>query len=173
MAKRNFIKGLWAEHMRCEFELKDAEATMATMSKHPLINNIPTMVGGNGYEEVYSFYKNIFLPQIPQHTEITSIACIVDDQHLVDEQLFCFVHDNQLDFMLPNIAPTGKTIKVPLVVIVYIEDDKVAGEHIYWDQGTVLKQLGLLNDESLPIVGAEQAKKLLDRTVQSNHLLKE
>lgn len=172
MVKRSVIEGIWDEHMRCEFELKDPEATMATMTANPLVNHIPTLMGGNGYDEVYHFYKNHFIPYIPKNTEMTSISRTVDDNRLVDEQLFRFVHDSRIDFMLPNIAPTGKTVIVPLVVIVYIENNKVAKEHIYWDQATVLKQLGLLNGEGLPVLGAEEAEKVLDRNIPANQLLK-
>ena len=158
MTKYAHIKDIWAEHMRCEFELKDAEATMATMTAQPLVNHVPTMTGGNGYDEVYYFYKHHFIPTIPKQTEITSVSCTVDNDRLVDEQLFQFVHDSKIDFMLPNIAPTGKTVIVPLVVIVYIKEGKVDKEHIYWDQATVLKQLGLLENKKLPILGKEQSR---------------
>jgi carboxymethylenebutenolidase len=33
-------------------------------------------------------------------------------------------------------------------VIVHFRDGKLAHEHIYWDQASVLKQVGLLTDES-------------------------
>src|SRR3990167_7185862 len=135
---RRHIKDVWLEHMRCEFELRDADATMATMTADPIVNHIPTMTGGKGYKEVYYFYKHHFIPTIPRQTEIIKISCTVDNDRVVDEQLFRFVHDSKIDFMLPNVPPTGKTITVPLVVIVYIKDGKVAQEHIYWDQASVL-----------------------------------
>ncbi|HVP45955.1 MAG TPA: hypothetical protein VMT32_05205 [Bryobacteraceae bacterium] len=37
---------------------------------------------------------------------------------------------------------------------------KLAHEHIYWDQASVLKQIGLLSDPALPIFGAETAQKV-------------
>lgn len=169
---RALIEAIWEEHMRCEFELKDAEATMRTMIAEPLVNHIPTLAGGRGYDEVYYFYKNHFIPHIPKQTNITSISRTIDNNRLVDEQLFEFVHDSKIDFMLPNIAPTGKTIIVPLVVIVYIEENKVAKEHIYWDQATVLKQIGMITDSSLPVIDIEQARSLVDSTIALNKLLK-
>jgi len=39
-------------------------------------------------------------------------------------------------------------------------DGKLAHEHIYWDQASVLKQIGLLTDPSLPVCGAEAARKV-------------
>jgi len=66
--------------------------------------------------------------------------------------------------MLPGIAPTNARVEVPLVAIVRFRDGKLAHEHIYWDQASVLKQIGLLRDDSLPVCGAESARKVLEAT---------
>ena len=50
----------------------------------------------------------------------------------------------------------------PLVVIVKFRAGKLAHEHIYWDQASVLKQIGLLSDAELPVRGAETASKVLN-----------
>ena len=63
---------------------------------------------------------------------------------------------------LPGIAPTNRHVEVPLVPIVHFRDGKLAHEHIYWDQASVLKQIGLLTDSSLPAYGAETARKVID-----------
>jgi carboxymethylenebutenolidase len=49
---------------------------------------------------------------------------------------------------------------------VRFRDGKLAHEHIYWDQASVLKQIGLLTDDSLPVHGAECARKVLDPQYQ-------
>lgn len=46
-----------------------------------------------------------------------------------------------------------------MVAIVRFRDGKLAHEHIYWDQASVLKQIGLLTDPALPVFGAESARK--------------
>jgi len=76
-----------------------------------------------------------------------------------------------MDWMLPGIAPTGRKVEVPTVAIVKFEDDRLAYEHIYWDQASVLVQIGLLDPAILPITGAEQAHKLLDPSLPSNALM--
>jgi carboxymethylenebutenolidase len=73
--------------------------------------------------------------------------------------------------MLPGIAPTGRTVEIPLVAIVQFHDGKVAHEHIYWDQASVLAQIGKLDPSSLPMAGAETARKVLDPTLPSNAML--
>jgi carboxymethylenebutenolidase len=77
----------------------------------------------------------------------------------------------EMDWMLPGIAPTGKRVECPLVVIVHFRDGKLANEHIYWDQASVLVQLGLLDAGKLPVAGVETARKLADPSVASNCLI--
>jgi carboxymethylenebutenolidase len=76
-----------------------------------------------------------------------------------------------MDWMLPGIAPTGKRVEVPRVVVVHFRDGKLAHEHIYWDQASVLVQLGLLDSSKLPVAGVESAHKALDPTLPSNTLI--
>ena len=64
--------------------------------------------------------------------------------------------------MLPGVPPTHRHVDIPLVVVVGFRDGKLAHERIYWDQASVLKQIGLFTDSSLPVFGAETAQKLLD-----------
>ena len=73
--------------------------------------------------------------------------------------------------MLPGIPPTGKRVAVALVVVVQFDGDKMVHEHLYWDQASVLVQVGLLQPERLPVVGADGAGSLLDRTIRLNGLL--
>ncbi|KTD31345.1 hypothetical protein [Legionella israelensis] len=163
---------LWEEHMRYEFELKDVEATMSTMTTQPFVNHIPTMTGGCGYDEVYQFYKHHFIPKIPADAEVTSISRIIGEHALVDELVLSFTHDREVDFMLPGIAATHKFVQLPHVVIVYFQNNKVHGEHIYWDQASLLAQIGLLDSNEFPVTGIEQAKKALDESSSSNEMMK-
>jgi carboxymethylenebutenolidase len=73
--------------------------------------------------------------------------------------------------MLPGVAPTGKRVECPLVVIVHFRDGKLSNEHIYWDQATVLVQIGLLDPSTLPVAGQETALKLANPTLPANHLI--
>jgi carboxymethylenebutenolidase len=74
--------------------------------------------------------------------------------------------------ILPGIRPTGRKVAVPTVVIVgFDQDDKITHEHIYWDQATMLVQLGLLDKSALPVTGAEQTAPLIDPKLPSNTLI--
>jgi len=56
-------------------------------------------------------------------------------------------------------------------VVVQFDGDKMVHEHLYWDQASVLVQLGLLERGRLPVVGAEGARSLLDRSIRLNALI--
>jgi carboxymethylenebutenolidase len=141
------------------------------MVEDAYVNDIPVMTGGVGKPGVREFYAKHFIPQIPPDTEMIPISRTIGTDQLVDEMVFKFTHTLQMDWMLPGVAPTGKRVEVPLVAIIRFRDGKVAHEHIYWDQATVLVQLGLLDPSKLPVVGVDSARKLLDPNLPSNTLI--
>ena len=149
------------KHVNAELR-KDLDTTLATMTSDPHINNIPTTIGGIGLEGVRGFYSSLILSEkfFPPDSEMIPVSRTIDEHQLVDEIIFKFTHTTEIGWMLPNIAPTGKRVEIPLVVIVGISNGKVTHEHIYWDQASVLVQLGLLNPAGLPILGVETARKM-------------
>jgi carboxymethylenebutenolidase len=165
------LEAIWEAHCRYEFETRDLDATMATMVAEPYVNHIPTMTGGTGYEQLKRFYKNHFIGANPPDTSLRPVSRTVGKDQLVDEMLFAFTHTRAVDWMLPGIEPTGCRVEVPLVAIVKFKDGKVAHEHIYWDQASVLVQIGLLDPEGLPVAGIETARKLVDPQLPSNTLM--
>lgn len=107
---------------------------MATIVSEPYVNHIPTMTGGVGHDDLRRFYKHHFIPTTPSDTTIIPIAQTVGEGSLVDEVLFCFTHDIEIDWMLPGVAPTGKRVEIHLVAIIKFRGDKLFNEHIYWVQ---------------------------------------
>ncbi len=165
------LSALWEAHIAFEFATRDAEATMETMVDEPYVNHIPVMTGGVGKTDLYRFYKNHFIPKTPADTKLIPVSRTIGADRIVDELLFCFTHDIEIDWMLPGVEPTGKYVEIPLVAVVNFRGGKLYHEHIYWDQASVLVQLGLLDPKGLPIAGVETAKKLLDETLPSNTLM--
>ncbi len=90
---------------------------------------------------------------------------------VIDEFLVRFTHDIVMDAILPGVQPTHRPVEVPHVAVIGFEAGKIAFERIYWDQATVLVQIGLLDPSTLPVVGAEQARVLLDPTRPRNELI--
>src|SRR5216117_1780043 len=165
------LRQLWEEHVRHEFETRNHEDTLATMVEDAYVNHIPVLTGGVGKDELREFYSKRFIPQMPPDTEMIPISRTIGNNQLVDEMVFKFTHTIRMDWMLPGLAPTGKRVEVPLVAIVQFRDGKLAHEHIYWDQASVLVQLGLLDPGTLPVAGVDSARKALDPSLPSNALM--
>jgi carboxymethylenebutenolidase len=158
-------------HMRYEFVDCDVDATMRTMTANPNLTHVPTLTGGVGFEGVRDYYRNHFIGHWPADTTIIPISRTVGTDQVVDEFIVCFTHDTPMDTMLPGVPPTGKYVELPHVAVVKFEGGKVAHEHIYWDQASLLVQVGLLDQKTLPVTGVEQAKKLRGGTQPMNRLL--
>ncbi len=165
--KRPDLVQLWEEHTKHEFATRDTEATLATMVDDAYVNHIPVMTGGYGKSALRRFYSRDFIPSMPPDTTLTPISRTVGEDQIVDEMIFRFTHTQEMPWMLPGIAPTNRRVEVPLVAIVHFRGGKLAHEHIYWDQASVLKQIGLLEDSKLPVFGAETAHKVANPEVQT------
>jgi carboxymethylenebutenolidase len=165
------LSELWEEHVRYEFSTRNTEDTLATMVEDAYVNHIPVLTGGSGRDELREFYSKRFIPQMPPDTEMTPVSRTIGQDQIVDEMIFKFTHTIPMDWMLPGIPPTGRRVEVPLVAIIRFRNGKLAHEHIYWDQASVLVQIGLLDSEKLPVVGVESAKKVLDPSLPANELM--
>src|SRR6201987_5373873 len=166
------LSQLWEEHVRYEFSTRNHEDTLRTMVEDAYVNHIPVLTGGVGHGELREFYSKRFIPQMPPDTEMTPVSRTIGEDQLVDEMVFKFTHTIPMDWMLPGVAPTGKRVEIPLVAIVRFREGKLAHEHIYWDQASVLVQIGLLDPGKLPVAGVETARKVLNPTLPANELMK-
>jgi carboxymethylenebutenolidase len=165
------LVSLWEAHCRYEFETRDVDATMATMVSEPYVNHIPTMTGGVGHDALKRFYAEHFIGANPPDFAMVPVSRTVGVDRIVDEFVLQFTHTTMIDWMVPGVAPTGRRVEVPMVAIVQFQGDKLVHEHIYWDQASVLVQLGLLDTAGLPVVGVEQARKVMDKSLPSNGLM--
>jgi carboxymethylenebutenolidase len=158
-------------HTDAEFKTRDIDATMATMSEMPDVTHVPVMTGGHGREAVRRFYETWFIGRWPKDTKLKQLSRTIGENRIVDELIVSFNHDCEIPAMLPGVAPTGRKVVLPHVIVVGFENNKIAYEHIYWDQASLLVQVGLLDRSKLPVTGAEQADRLLDPTLPSNTLI--
>jgi carboxymethylenebutenolidase len=171
-AQHEGLERLWEEHIRHEFSTRSTDDTLKTMVEDAYVDHVPVLTGGSGQPELREFYSTHFIPKMPPDMEMTPISRTISNDQLVDEMVIKFTHSLEMDWMLPGIPPTGRRVEVPLVVIVRFRDGKLAHEHIYWDQASVLVQLGLLDSEKLPVAGVESARKVLDPSVSANLLIR-
>ena len=166
------MEKLWEEHMASEFQSKNAEAAINTMVDRPSVNHVPVMTGGVGRKQLTHFYDRYFIPQMPPDTQITPVSRTIGQNRLVDEFVIKFTHSLQMDWLLPGVPPTNKPVEVAIVTVIQFQDGKMASERIYFDQASILVQLGLLDPEKLPVAGVEAARKVLDDELPSNDLMK-
>lgn len=152
------------DHVAAEFVDMDLDATMATMTDDPYVNHVPVMTGGVGFEGVRQFYGDHFIGKWPQDIEITPVSRTIGESQVVDELVLSFTHDIEMPQLLPGVAPTGRPVRLAFCVVVGFEDGKVHHEHIYWDQASLLAQVGLIDASELPVTGAEHAENVLDPT---------
>jgi carboxymethylenebutenolidase len=157
------------EHVKSEFVTKDVEATMKTMVREPYVHHVPVLTGGVGYEGVYNFYKNDFVGKMPDDVNVMRLSRTVGKDQVVDELILSFTHDREIRPVLPGIKPTGKYVEIPVVIVMKFEGNKILYEHIYWDQASVLVQVGLLDPKLLPVTGKEQTKRLLELSQQASN----
>lgn len=161
------VLDLFQKHVKAELD-GDIETTMATMTDEPHLNHVPPMTGGVGREGVRNFYTNHLVGKFfPPDVEMLEVSRTIGEDQIVDELVIRFTHTMVIDWMLPGVAPTGKKVEIALAVIVKFDGGKIAHEHIYWDQASVLVQIGLLNPAGLPVSGAESARKVLDPSLPS------
>jgi len=165
------LSARWDDHVKYEFATRNTDDTLETMVADAYVNHVPVLTGGVGHDELRDFYSQRFIPQMPPDTSMTPVSRTIGVDRVVDEMVFQFTHTIKMDWMLPGVEPTGKHVRVALVVIVHFRDGKLAHEHIYWDQASVLAQLGLIDAAKLPVAGVESAEKVLDPKLPSNELM--
>jgi carboxymethylenebutenolidase len=171
MASEAILSNAWDQHLASEFSARSADQALATMTAEPHVNVVPLMVGARGRDELHDFYANHFLNQIPPDLEMVTVSRTVGQGRVVEELVGRFTHSIRMDWILPGVAPTGKRVELPFVVVVQFEGDKLAHEHLYWDQASVLVQVGLL-DRTLPVRGGEIAAQVLDPRQPMNELIR-
>lgn len=161
-AAQQAMNDLLERHVKAELD-GDLDTTMATMSDNPHLHNVANMMGGVGRQGVRDFYRNHLVGKFfPPDVKMVNVSRTIGTDQIVDEVVIGFTHTRTIDWMLPGVPPTGKKVEMAVAVIVGVKNGKITHEHIYWDQASVLVQIGLLNPARLPVSGAESARKVLN-----------
>lgn len=168
-AQRRMVDG-YLRHTACEFVTQDVDTAVATMEGEPHVILMPTLVGGIGREDCRRFYRDSFIFSMPKDVEFVPISRIVGVDTIVEESILRFTHAEEIPWLLPGVAPTGRRVEVAVCTVVGMKNDKIAHEHVYWDQASVLAQIGLIDGAKLPVVGPESARQLEDPKGPLNRL---
>ena len=134
---------LWEQHLFGELVAKNEDVSLETMIDASVMH-VPTQSGGRGKAELKPYYRDVFIPSLPAELEHKVTNRVVTDDCIVEEARIRLVHTKRMEWFLPGVPPTGKTIEFDLVIIVEFRDGKMAAERIYWDQATVLRQIDRL-----------------------------
>ncbi len=162
-AKQQEMVALFERHVGAELD-GDLDVTMATMNDDHLPQPRTHNARRQRKEGVRAFYRDHLVGKFfPPDVEMIGVSRTVGEERIVDEIYISFTHTTVIDWLLPNVAPTGKHVEMVVAVIVGFEGDRISYEHIYWDQAGVLTQIGLLDPKGLPVTGAESARKVLAR----------
>lgn len=122
---------------------------MMTHNK-PHVTIMPTVEGGLGRRAIYEFYSEYFIPSMVDDFDIRLISRTIGVDRVVDEMVVSFTHSDEVDWILPGVPPTGKYVEIAVVSILAIRGGKLVSEHMYWDQASVLVQVGLLDPDKVP-----------------------
>jgi len=154
----------------------------------PSVTYVPTCTGGTGMDELEEFYSDYFLDDNPPSLDTTLLSRTVGTDRVVDEVFVTFKHSQEMPWILPGVPPTNKRVEIAMVSIVSFKGGKIQHEHVYWDQASVLMQVGLLNPklvpqagkkigvERLPVLGKTAARRVFGsasgvQDVEANELL--
>jgi len=97
---------VWEAHTAAEFEQRDADAAVATMTEHPVLIHVPVGTGATGREPLRRFYREIFIPQMPPDAELELLSRMLGQNRVIDEFVLRCTHTLQMNWFAPGIAPT-------------------------------------------------------------------
>jgi ketosteroid isomerase-like protein len=165
---------------------RSASDAIGAMVQTAHVNYVPTGTGGIGRRALHHFYEDFFIPGSPPTLQTRLISRTSGVDRVVDEIVVSFRHTQEVPWMLPGVPPTGKEVQVAVVSVVSFRGGKLAHERVYWDQASVLAQIGLLDPKNvpqslrskgcrrLPVMGPEEARKVVNvHSVPSNELIRD
>ncbi|KAE8370659.1 hypothetical protein BDV27DRAFT_151917 [Aspergillus caelatus] len=167
------LEKTWEDVQQEKYFSSDMPTAMSnyTTEETPTVTYTPTLKGASGIKALHQFYKTSFLQGRPPSMRLRLLSRTIGADRVVDEIYVTFKHTQEMPWILPGLQPTDRQVEIVLISIVTLRGGKLYSEHIYWDQASVLVQVGLIDRNSvpeqakgitaLPITGREAAKKIL------------
>jgi steroid delta-isomerase-like uncharacterized protein len=138
-AVRKKRESIVREHMDSE-NRHEFDATLETFDQ-PRYELVPTNEVYDGPEEVQGYYDETRQAFPDQRNEL--LALHHSDDAVLVEAVIRGTHKGRLR----SLPPTGREFELPILAMFVFEgDDKLICERIYFDQLTVLRQLGIARD---------------------------
>ena len=136
------------------------DKTMKSVRPYAHVINGPTLTGGIGSKNIGLFYSKFFFP-LPKSFSSRLLSRTIGTDRVVDELFISFVHNLAVHWMLPGIPPTNRRVEVVVVSIMCVKGRALESEHVYWDQASVLVQLGMLDPKLIPDAMKQKGVKIL------------
>jgi steroid delta-isomerase-like uncharacterized protein len=128
------------EHIRCE-NRHDLDAVLATFGSNAQYHDEPWNDHRLGLDGVRSYYTELI-------NALPDLAIEVKNRHVSSESVVVevVIRGTHLGAWR-GLPATGRKIEFPLCgIYTFDENDKLAGERIYYDRGIVLSQLGMFHE---------------------------
>ena len=128
------------EHILVE-NAHDLNAVIHTFGATARYDDEPWDEHHEGHAAVQSFYATLFSAMPDMQIEVTR-------EHVSDAAVIveCVIHGTHQGSWR-GLPPTGRRIRLPLCgVYTFGEDGKIAGERIYYDRATLLRQIGIFRE---------------------------
>ncbi|KAJ1538510.1 hypothetical protein HK096_001498, partial [Nowakowskiella sp. JEL0078] len=133
------------------------------ISEEATLTYVPTSAGAIGGADVITYLKNAAVQSDTIEDE-KIISRAIAGKVVVEESIITIFHNEIIDWLLPEVKPTNKRIVIPIATIAkFNQQDQLVSIHKYWDQGSILRQLGILplamfckansSETILPILG--------------------
>jgi len=128
------------EHVRCE-NAHNLEGVIQTFGETARYDDEPWDLHYEGRDQVRQFYTQLM-------TALPDLSIEIVRRHVAEETvvLEVVIRGTHLGAWR-GLPATGKSVELPLCgVYTFDENDRLAGEKIYYDRGTVLRQLGVFHE---------------------------
>lgn len=128
------IERLWQKHVLAE-NRRSIEGLLDTLCEEPVYKVMATGEEYRGREAVASFYLGLF-EAVPD-AKFDLINVFISDAGVVEESVLQGTHQGKW----MGVEPSGNKIDLPLTIVFPMQDGKILGERLYFDLGTLLRQL--------------------------------
>ncbi|KAJ3129648.1 hypothetical protein HK098_000799 [Nowakowskiella sp. JEL0407] len=167
------IAATWDAFKAAEKSPKDLSLLLSSILADSVkVVYVPTGAGGKNAAQVKDFFKTASV-QAESIKDETIVSTIYGSYTVTEETVLTVVHDSEINWLLPNVKPTRKRILIPTVTVAKFDHTGLLVSFTkYWDQASVLKQLGILpgsmyckantSETVLPVLGPTIVDKLLE-----------
>lgn len=128
-------KRLWQKHVLAE-NRRSIDGLLETLCAEPVYEVMATDEKHIGREAVAQFYRGLF-EAMPDVT-FDLVNVIIGETGVVEESVLVGTHTGPL-FGLPA---TGRPVRLPLTIVFPMREGEILGERMYFDLGTLRRQLG-------------------------------